>query len=65
MHVFLGNLLMEGGDYERGIQSFEDARVKLGNYTHPPPLIVSLVYLPPSYIVLKLILILTDFWMGV
>ena len=35
---------MESSDHERAIQSFEDARIKLGNWSRKPPLIVSLVY---------------------
>ena len=46
---------MEKGNYERALQSFEDARVKLSNRTHPPPLIISLVYPLLPRIVLSLI----------
>ena len=45
MHFLLGNLHMERGDYKRAVQLFEDAKVKQGDHTHPPPLIVSLVSL--------------------
>ena len=44
MHLLLGNMHMEGGDYKRAIRSFEDAQMKLRNPTRPPMLIVSLVY---------------------
>ena len=44
MHLLCGNMYMEGGDYNRAIQSFEDARLKLGSYKERPPLIISLVY---------------------
>ena len=44
MRLLLGNLCMEGGDYERAVQSFEYARVKLGDRKGQPPLIISLVY---------------------
>ena len=44
MCLLRGNMHMESGDYERAIQSFENARIKLGNRTRQPPLIVSLVY---------------------
>ena len=45
MHLLLGNKHMESSDYERAIKSFEDgSRIKLGNGTRQPPLIVSLVY---------------------
>ena len=35
---------MESGNYLRAVQSFDRARVKLGDRTDHPPLIVSLVY---------------------
>ena len=44
MHLLLGNKHMENGTYEHAIQSFEDARIKLGGDTRQPPPIVSLVY---------------------
>ena len=44
MHLHLGDLHMDGGDYERAIQSFEHARLKLGDRTDQPALIISLVY---------------------
>ena len=61
MHFLLGSLHMESGDYKRAIQSFEHARVKLGDRMDQPPLIVSLVYplLPRS--ASKLISFLSDF----
>ena len=43
MHFRLGNLHMNGGDYECAIQSFQCAQLKLGDRTDEPPLIVSLV----------------------
>ena len=45
MLLHKGNLCMKNNNYERAIQLFKDAQVKLGNRTRPPPLIVSLVYL--------------------
>ena len=44
MHLLLGNVHFESSDYEHAIQSFEDARIKLGDYAGHPPLIVSLVH---------------------
>ena len=44
MYLLRGNKQMENGDYERAIQSFQDARITLGNRSCKPPLIVSLVY---------------------
>ena len=48
MHFSLGNKQMESNDFERAIQSFEDAQIKLGDHACQPPLIVSLVY--PQYV---------------
>lgn len=61
MHLLLGNLHMENGDYKGAIRSFEDARVKLGIRTHPPPSIVSLVHPLLPRRGLKLILISNRF----
>ena len=44
MHFLLGNNYMEDSNYERAIHAFEDARIKLGNWSRRPPLIVSLVH---------------------
>ena len=46
MYFLRGNLEMEIGNYPLAIKLFEDARVKLGSHTHPPPLIVLLVCPP-------------------
>ena len=56
---------MESSNYECAIQSFEDARIKLGNHTRQPPLIVSLVCHQFSHNVSKLTRILTDIWMEI
>ena len=45
MYLLLGDSHVDGGDYERAIQSFEHARDKLGDHKKGPLLIVSLVYL--------------------
>ena len=55
MHLLLGNKHMETSNYKGAIQSFKDARIKLGYRTRRPLLIVSLVY--PKFYVSKLILI--------
>ena len=44
MHLLLGSKHMESDNHDRAVQSFEEARIKLGNRTHQPPLVVSLVY---------------------
>ena len=45
MHLLYGNLYMGNGDYSHAIQSFKDARMKLGGRTEQaPPLIIKLVY---------------------
>ena len=44
MHLHIGNIHLESSDYERAIQSFEDARIRLSDYASEPPLMVSLVY---------------------
>ena len=61
MHLHLGNLHIDNGDYESAIKSFEHARVKFRDHMDRPPLIVSLVYplLPCS--VLTLIPFLIDY----
>ena len=45
MHLLHGNSQVEGGDYERAIQSFERARDKLRDHKEGLPLIISLVSL--------------------
>ena len=57
MHLLYGNMHMERGDYNRAIQSFEDARLKLGSRKKQLPLIVALVYALLPRNVLKLTLI--------
>ena len=43
MYLCLANEHMQSGNYERAVQSLEDARIKVGN-RGKPPLMVSLVY---------------------
>ena len=43
MHLLLGNKHVENSNYDGAIQSFKNARIKLGYRTRQPLLIVSLV----------------------
>ena len=43
MYFLLGNMHMEGSNYESAIDSFERARVQVRRYENQLPLVVSLV----------------------
>ena len=65
MHLFLGNLDMEKGDYERAIQSFQHAQIKLNDHKERLPLMITLVHALLPRNALKLISISYRFRGGI